>query len=163
MKIVFISAFILMFFQITAAGTSRSITLRWEWSPYASGYTAGPNRDVAFALYMRTEDDPDYAYDYPLISGIDNCWWNIDQYTCEITIDYEIESGLNHYFMVVAYVVEAPNEKSSPSIEVDYCQDCAYQSSGANGGSAAPPGGGSGASSGGSSGGGGCFISAFKD
>jgi uncharacterized membrane protein YgcG len=163
MKTAIISLFIFIFFQTTAAGTLESITLRWDWNSSASGLTAGPNRDVAFALYLRTEYDPDYAYDYPLISGIDNCWWNIDQYTCEVTIDHEFESAVNHYFVVVAYKVETPNQKSAHSNEVEYCSDCAYQSSGTNG----SPGGNSGSSpqgsSGGSSGGGGCFISVSKD
>lgn len=143
MKIAFISLFIFLLFQTTTAGTPKTITLRWDWAPSASGYSAGPNRDVAFDVYLRTEYDPSYAYGYPLISGIDNCWWNIDQYTCEITFDHEFESEVYHYFVVVANLVEDPNKKSSPSSEVEYCPDCTYYSARASG----------------SSGGGGCFIS----
>ena len=148
MKIAIISLFIFLFFQTTTAGTPKSFTMLWDWDPGSSGYAAGPNRDVAFSVYLRTEYDPDYDYNYPLISGIDNCWWNVDQYTCEITINHEFESRVYHYFVVFAYLVEAPNQKSSASNEVEYCPDCANQSSGAN------------SSSGG---GGGCLISVSKD
>lgn len=155
MKIAIISLFILLLSQTTTAETPESITLRWDWESSASGLTAGPNRDVAFDLYLRAEYDTDYFDDYPLISGIDNCWWNIDQYTCEVTIDHGFESGVSHYFVVVAYEVEAPTQRSSPSNEAEYCPDCSYQSSGASG----SPGGNSGAGSGG----GGCFITLSKN
>lgn len=133
MKVAFILLLTTMCFQAAMAGTSKSITFMWEWGRGGSGHTSGPNMDVAYDLYMRTEYDSSYAYDYPLISGIDNCWWNHDRYSCQTTLDYEFTRGVSYHFAVVAYLVEDPNQRSAPSNEVEY-------------------------SPGSSSGGGGCFI-----
>lgn len=133
-------------FQAAMAETSKSITFMWEWSPSGLGYTSGPNMDVAYDIYMRTGDDPGYGYDYPLISEIDNCWWNQDRYSCTAALDYNFSDGVSYRFVAVAYLVEDPNQRSGPSNEIEYCPDCpehvVASSSGLSG----------------SSGGGGCFM-----
>lgn len=107
--------------QAAMAYAQDSIDLAWEWSPANFGYTSGPNGDVAFALYIRTGDDSDYAYDKPVIDGVDDCWWNIDQYSCEVTLDFD---GFNHektyHIIAVAYIVDSPTQRSLASNELTY-------------------------------------------
>ena len=102
------------------AGAQDSIDLAWDWSPGDSGYTSGPNGDVAYGIYMRTADDSGYAYDYPAVAAIDNCWWDIDQYSCETTLQYDFDSGETYHLVAVAYVVDAPTQRSLSSNELTY-------------------------------------------
>ena len=109
-----------VFVQAATAGTYKSITFIWDWDPGNSGYTSGPNGDVAYDLYMRTDDDPSFAYDYPLIGGIENCWWSQDRFSCQTTLDYEFEAGVCYYFVVIAYLVEETTLRSLHSNQVEY-------------------------------------------
>jgi len=121
------------------ASTAHALDLQWEWSPNESGYTSGPNGDIAYDLYMKTGNDPDYAYDYPLIHQIDDCVLQSDQYYCQVSVDYAFEMGVPYYFVVVAYLADDPVQRSASSNEIVYQLDVAADSAG-------------------SSGGGGCFI-----
>ncbi len=145
MKIIFL-LLITIFFQLATAVTAESIDFIWDWAPNNSGYTSGPDGDVAYDLYMKTEDNPDYSYDYPLVGGIDNCWLNNDRYRCRTTVDHDFNSGVYHHFVVVAYLIDDPDQKSLSSNEVTYYVDSADGN---------PP---VSVTSGGNSGGGGCFF-----
>lgn len=120
MKVLLFLLLTTMVVQSAISGTSKSITFIWNWNPGDSGYTSGPNGDVAYDIYMRTEYDPNYAYDYPLISGIEDCLWNQDRYNCQTTMDYEFEPGVRYYFVAVAYLVEDTTRKSLHSNQVEY-------------------------------------------
>jgi hypothetical protein len=126
------------------AGAQDSIDLAWDWSPGDSGYTSGPNGEVAYDIYMRTDDDPDYAYDYPIVSAIENCWWNIDHYSCETTLTYDFDDEETYHLVAVAYLVDTPAQRSVSSNELTYNSDGTQQVEGAT--------------SSGGGGGGGCFI-----
>ena len=120
MQIVFFILLTLISTQIARAETTEPITLIWDWDPGDSGYTSGPNGDVAYKIYMRSESDTDYTYDTPWMGGVDNCWWNHDQYSCQTRLDHEFEPGISYYFMIIAYLVNNPIQKSPPSNEADY-------------------------------------------
>ena len=137
-----------------AAGAQDAIDLAWDWSPDDSGYAAGPNGEVAYALYMRSAQDSDYAYDYPAVDGVDDCWWEIDHYTCQATLEYPFDAGETYYVVAVAYLAETPSMRSLTSNEIIYRpgSDDPADSGGSGGGQPAL----SAASDGG--GGGGCFI-----
>jgi hypothetical protein len=109
--------------QVAMAGSSKSITFIWIWDPGGSSCTSGPNGDVAYDLYMRTDDDPSFAYDYSLIGGIENCWScvaNQDRYSCQTILDYEFEIGVCYYFAAIAYLVEDTTRRSIPSNQIEY-------------------------------------------
>ncbi len=97
-----------------------SIDLAWDWSPDDSGYVAGPNGEVAYALYLRSAADSDYAYDYPAVDGVDDCWWEIDHYTCQATLEYPFDVGETYYVVAVAYLAETPGMRSLASNELVY-------------------------------------------
>jgi hypothetical protein len=106
--------------QGVSIGTElRSITLAWEWYSGNSNYTAGPDGDVAFDIYVCDEDDADCTYDDPVIGVVDDCWWNVDHYRCQTTMDYEFERGV-YYIYVIAYLLNEPNQRSAKSNEVRY-------------------------------------------
>ena len=102
-----------------------SIVLAWDWDDGGSGYSSGPNGDIAYHLYMRTEDDVAYDYDYPTITGIDDCWPDNGLYHCQATVTHAFEPGVRYFFTVVAYIVDEPTATSTLSNEIEYTVDLA--------------------------------------
>jgi hypothetical protein len=103
-----------------AQDSQDAIDLAWDWAPGDTGYTSGPNGDVAHALYLRSAADSDYAYDYPAVDGVDDCWWEIDHYTCQATLEYPFDAGQTYYVVAVAYLAETPDQRSLASNEISY-------------------------------------------
>lgn len=120
MKVLTIFLAVTIYVSAITAYAADSIDLAWDWSPGDSGYTSGPNGDIAYDIYMRTTDNSNYAYDYPVISGIDNCWWEIDHYVCETTLAYAFEPDERYHLVAVAYLAGAPSQRSLSSNEITY-------------------------------------------
>lgn len=109
--------------QSASAGELDSVTFEWQWNAGNTGYTSGPDGDIVFDLYMRTEDDVGYDFDYPTISGIDECWLDGDLYRCQATLDHTFEPGVRYFFSVVAYPVDDQQSVSALSNEIEYIVD----------------------------------------
>jgi hypothetical protein len=103
----------------TAFAQQQSIDLAWDWDPGNSGHTAGPNGDVAFEILICAEKDTACAYGNLVADGIDDCWWNIDHYSCQASVSFTVDSGM-YYLIAFAYLVESPPVRSSPSNQVAY-------------------------------------------
>ncbi len=106
---------------------AMAIDFSWSWAPNGSTYTSGPDGDIVYDLYMRDDDDADYAYDYPLMAGIEDCTGDDDLYSCRASLDYDFMPGVNYYFVVVAYLSEDPALRSASSNEVHYYIDPANE------------------------------------
>jgi hypothetical protein len=104
---------------LAANAYSKTVTLAWDWDPGRSGYTAGPNGDVAFAILICAEDDPDCTYGDRLTSDADNCWWNIDHYSCQASVTFAINPGI-YFFVAIAHLTQSPSVTSPPSNQVEY-------------------------------------------
>ena len=109
--------------QSAGAAELDSITFEWQWNASNTGYTSGPDGDIVFDLYMRTEDDSGYDFDYPTISGIDECWLDGDLYRCQATLDHTFEPGVRYFFSVVAYLADDQESVSALSNEIEYIVD----------------------------------------
>ncbi len=107
-------------FHSANAGASDTITFAWQWNAGGTGYVSGPNGDIAFHLYMRTEDDAEYDFEYPAIEGIDNCWIENDLYYCQTTLTHAFEPGIRYFFSVAAYLVNDSTSVSTLSNEIAY-------------------------------------------
>jgi hypothetical protein len=108
-----------------------SITLAWEWDAGGSGYTSGPNGDIAYHLYMRTEDDVAYDDDFPAITGIDDCWSDNGRYHCQVTLLHAFEPGVRYFFTVAAYLVSDRQSISTLSNEIEYTVETAMNNTSA--------------------------------
>jgi hypothetical protein len=106
--------------QSASAGELDSITFEWQWNAGNTDYTAGPEGDIVFDLYMRTEDDAGYDFDYPTISGIDDCWLDGDLYRCQATLQHTFEPGVHYFFSVAAYLIDDQESASTLSNEIEY-------------------------------------------
>jgi len=110
------------FHSATASGLD-SITFEWQWNAGNIDYSSGPDGEIAFDLYMRTEDDAEYDFEYPAIAGIDNCWLDGDQYTCQATLEHPFEPGIHYFFSVLAYLIDDREAASTLSNEIEYIVD----------------------------------------
>ncbi len=121
-------------YGVTTVGAQDTINLAWDWFPGDSGYTSGPNGDIAYSLYIRTADDSDYAYDDPVVSNLDNCRWEVDHYSCETTLKYAFAPGEAYYMVAVAYLADSPMQRSLSSNEIAHRYNSAEGGGGGGGG-----------------------------
>ena len=110
-------------FHPADASGSETITFVWQWDAGSTGYSSGPNGDIAFHLYMRTEDDAGYDYEYPTIAGIDECWSDNERYHCQTTLVHAFEPGIRYFFTVAAYLIADHTSVSNLSNEIEYAVD----------------------------------------
>ncbi len=143
-QIVFVAVFVLSFHSATV-GASDTLTFVWEWETSETGLSSGPDGEIAFHLYMRTEDDYDYDLGAPIVESVDDCSVDGDYYSCQAELADDFQTGTQYYFAVAAYLVNDPTIISAFSNEVEYSVDEEDQDD-------------STATSSGSGGGGGCFI-----
>lgn len=109
--------------QSASAGELDSITFEWQWTAGNTGYTSGPEGDIVFDLYMRTEDDVGYDFEYPTISGIDECWLDGDLYRCQVSLDHPFEPGVRYFFSIAAHLIDDQETTSTLSNEIEYIVD----------------------------------------